>query len=291
MQEPSLLAGGNLPEAFEVRVRGRMAVPQATIELHDYNFHGPQRAQFESSYGFLDLALSHRPGEPRGCYVDTPERIPRPMGDVIFIPANHGLRSEWGAGAQSSICCQFGAGDLDDPDDWTVDGLEASLDVRSPFIRDALLRLRHEIETPGFCSELMAETLCIQLSIELGRYFQAVQSVPADMTYRLSAGQLHRIEEMLERPGKPPSIAELSQECGFSSRHFFRVFRGSTGMTLSEFAAERRIVRAKEMLAARKPAIKEIAWRCGFETAAAFSAAFRRVTGVSPRDYRDQMVH
>jgi len=32
--------------------------------------------------------------------------------------------------------------------------------------------------------------------------------------------------------------------------------------------------------------IKQVAWECGFETPAAFSAAFRRVTGYRPRDYR-----
>src|SRR3546814_7646747 len=57
------------------------------------------------------------------------------------------------------------------------------------------------------------------------------------------------------------------------------------------FAAERRIARAKALLAERSssergPAIKEIAYRCGFETAAAFSVAFRRATGVTPRQYR-----
>jgi AraC family transcriptional regulator len=67
------------------------------------------------------------------------------------------------------------------------------------------------------------------------------------------------------------------------------MFRATTGRTLSDFAAERRIVRAKALLAGRKPAIKQIAHRCGFETAAAFSAAFRRATGVSPREFREQM--
>ncbi len=43
-----LLAGGKLPDAFEVNVRGHMELPQATIELHDYNFGRPQRASAAS---------------------------------------------------------------------------------------------------------------------------------------------------------------------------------------------------------------------------------------------------
>jgi AraC family transcriptional regulator len=288
MLEESLLASEALPEAFECRVRGRMVLPLATVELHEYRFGRPQQALFESSYGFLDLALSRRPGAPRGRYVETPDRAPSPMGDVIFIPARHGLRSEWGAGSQRSICCGFDTLALDDSDGWNPDKLGASLDVRSPFMRDALRRLARELESPGFCSELMAEALCTQLSVELSRYFRAIRSEAEPPRGRLSPAQLRRIEEMLAEPGKPPSVAVLARACGLSARHFFRIFRASTGMTLSEFAAESRIGRAKSLLADGQQPIKQIAYRCGFETQAAFSAAFRRLAGVTPRDYRRQ---
>lgn len=281
-----LLAGGKLPDAFEVNVRGHMELPQATIELHDYNFGRPQRARFESAHSFLDLALSHRPGTPRGSYVGAPGRGARPLGDVIFIPANHGLQSEWGAGRQSSVCCAFGDLAYGEPDDWTPDWLDASLDVRSPFVRNAMLCLATELETPGFGSELMAEALCLQISVELARYFHGPKARFNETQCRLRPAELRKIEEILEKPGKQASISELAAECGFSSRHFFRIFRATTGMTLSEFAANRKIERAKALLSARKPAIKEIAWRCGFETAAAFSVAFRRGTNLTPRAYR-----
>ncbi|MDB5737520.1 MAG: AraC family transcriptional regulator [Sphingomonas bacterium] len=286
MLQGSMLEGAAFPEAFECRVRGRMALPHATLELHDYRFGRPQQAVFESHHAFLDLALSHRPGDPQGRY--GAERS-RPMGDVIFIPAEHRLSSEWGAGAQSSICCQFEVPPPDDRTGWTPDELDASLDVRSPFVREALLRLAREIEQPGFGSELMAEALCTQLAIELGRYFRATRSTEEETGGRLSAAQLRHIEERLETPGRPPSIAELALECGLSTRHFFRIFKATTGTTLTDFATERRVVRARSLLADRGPAIKQVAWQCGFETAAAFSAAFRRATGISPRAYRRHM--
>ncbi len=289
MQE-SVLEQAEWPEAFECRVRGRMVLPRATVEIHDYRFGRPQRALFRSDHAFLDLAISHRPGEARGRYVEARERVTRPMGDVIFIPAGHSLSSEWGAGAQHSVCCRLDSAGPDERDGWTTDELAASLDVRSPFVREALMRLEREIEQPGFGSELMAEALCTQLSVELGRYFRAARGVERPGGGRLSGAQLRYIEERLEAPGPAPSIAELALECGLSTRHFFRMFRATTGKTLSEFAAERRLARARTMLSGRQPAIKQIAWQCGFETAAAFSAAFRRATGVSPRDYRHRMV-
>jgi len=290
MLEESLLAQDSLPEAFECHVRGRIVLPMATIELHDYRFGRPQHALFESPYGFLDLALSRRPGTPRGCYVEAPKLSPRPMGDVIFIPAGHGLRSEWGAGSQRSICCGFDMRALNECDDWSQDKLDASLDVRNPVLRATLQRLAQEVEAPGFCSELMAEALCLQLSVEISRHFRSIRPEAEAPHRRLSPAQLRRIEDMLAEPGKPPGVARLADSCGISTRHFFRVFRASTGMALSEFAAARRIGRAKSLLADGQQPIKQIAYRCGFETQAAFSAAFRRATGMSPRDYRHHTV-
>ncbi len=289
MLEESLLGAGALPEAFECRVRGRLTLPHATVELHDYRFRRPQMALFAQPRGFLDLAVSQRPGQATGRYL-AGDGGARPLGDLIFIPGGQALRSEWGAGAQSSICCRFAEG-VDDRQDWTVDELEASLDIRSPFVRDAMVRLAREIEAPGFASELMAEALCLQLGIELERYFRATPGRPEGHAGRLTAQQLRHIEQRLDGEGPPAGVAELALECGLSTRHFFRLFRATTGTTLSAFAAERRLARARAMLAAPRPPIKAIAWACGFETAAAFSAAFRRATGASPSDYRRQMLH
>src|SRR3546814_8519413 len=72
-----------------------------TCALPIYHFRQPQQALFDSPRGFLDLALTHRPGEARGSYVSAPGFSACPLGDIIFIPAHQGLRSQWGAGVQS----------------------------------------------------------------------------------------------------------------------------------------------------------------------------------------------
>src|SRR3546814_17564850 len=97
-----------------------METPLAIVELHHYHFRQPQQALFDSPRGFLDLALTHRPGEARGSYVSAPGFSACPLGDIIFIPAHQGLRSQWGAGVQSSVCCQFNEPRADgrDDEDW-----------------------------------------------------------------------------------------------------------------------------------------------------------------------------
>src|SRR3546814_2641477 len=77
----SLLNNVTLPESFEYRVEGRIETPLAIVELHQYHFRQPQQALFDSPRGFLDLALTHRPGEARGSYVSAPGFSACPLGD------------------------------------------------------------------------------------------------------------------------------------------------------------------------------------------------------------------
>lgn len=269
-------------------VTGRMALPQATVEIHQYRFHGPQEGVFCSPKSFLDLALSPRPGIPLGSYAGT-AMARRPLGEVLFIPAGRGLETEWGEGEQRSICCGFD--DLFGGEEgFTADELESSLDVRSAYVRAAMLRLVREIENPGFCSEMLAQAIWTEIGIELSRYIRR-STTSAPTSYRLTPAQLRAIEALIEQPGKLPPVAEFAKICDLSTRHFFRMFRASTDTTLAHHAATRRIERAKQLLADSRRPVKEIAWRCGFDTPAAFSAAFRKSVGMTPKQFRQTILH
>ncbi|MBA2933712.1 helix-turn-helix transcriptional regulator [Sphingomonas sp. CGMCC 1.13654] len=284
----------DVPEttAMECRVSGRIALERATVEIHHYRFRGPQGGVFRSRRGFLDLALSPRPGTPQGAYPAIAGSAPQPLGDIIFIPANQELETEWGEGEQTSVCCAFDRVDVDG-EGHILDSaaLEASLDVRNVYVRDALQRLAREIENPGLCSALLAEAIWTELAIELHRYLMRPREASPGSLSRLSTTQLRRIDEMIDRPGRLPTIAELAKLCDVSTRHFFRIFRASTGRTLAGYATEKRIDRAKQLLSSPRPAVKEVAWRCGFETPAAFSAAFRRSVGITPMEFRQSRKH
>ncbi|ARS26860.1 helix-turn-helix domain-containing protein [Sphingomonas sp. KC8] len=282
----------SLPSSIRCEVQGRIALPQAVIELHDYQFDEPQRAIFKSPRSFLDLALSRRPGDARGGYVDLPGFAARPLGDIIFIPAGHAVATEWGAGRQQSICCGFEGGRPDDEDDLFASAeLEACLDIRSPFIRDAMVRLAREVRDPGFCSDLLVGAMWIEIAVELGRHLRRSRHREEEDRARLSAAKLRLVDDWIAQPGAMPAVSELADACGMSARHFFRMFKASTGMTLSDYAAAMRLDRAKALLATDRLAIKVIAWECGFGTAAAFSAAFRRAVGVTPHEYRRSAIH
>ena len=68
--------------------------------------------------------------------------------------------------------------------------------------------------------------------------------------------------------------------------HLARVFRNTTGTTLSRRLIEFRINRAKQLLLESSLPISEISLQVGYTSFSHFAQIFRQETGVSPGDYR-----
>ena len=71
-----------------------------------------------------------------------------------------------------------------------------------------------------------------------------------------------------------------------SPYHFARAFKQSFGQSPHRYHVGRRIERAKALLAGQTQSITEIAQTIGFAETSSFSSAFRKLTGLSPREYR-----
>lgn len=76
-------------------------------------------------------------------------------------------------------------------------------------------------------------------------------------------------------------LTELVARAGTSLRTISRLFPVETGLTFKAWRQRARIVHAMDRLA-RGQTIASVASACGFASTAAFSYAFRQVTGVTP---------
>ncbi len=83
----------------------------------------------------------------------------------------------------------------------------------------------------------------------------------------------------------PEKLAELT--C-MSYSKFRKIFREYTGFAPSQYIQEVRINMAKEMLTNTSKSIKEIAFELGYENKDYFFTVFRKVTGMTPVNYRKQ---
>jgi AraC family transcriptional regulator len=120
----------------------------------------------------------------------------------------------------------------------------------------------------------------------------AVRHRPVQL-YRggLGSARLRRIKEFVHAKMEDDlSLDEMAQSVGLSTAHFARMFRKSTGETPHQFVLRRRLERAKAMLCAPEARVLDVAVACGFKTQQHFAQVFRDVWGVSPTEYRQDLV-
>lgn len=83
------------------------------------------------------------------------------------------------------------------------------------------------------------------------------------------------------------TIGMLAEFCGVSPTTFKNCFRTVYGKPVHTWLTERRAARAATLLKnSPEMSIGDIAFRVGYENAGKFSAVFRRIYGITPREYR-----
>jgi AraC family transcriptional regulator len=107
----------------------------------------------------------------------------------------------------------------------------------------------------------------------------------------LGSARLRRIRELVRAKIEDDlSLGEMAESVGLSTAHFARMFRKSTGETPHQFVLRHRLERAKAMLRAADARVLDVAVACGFKTQQHFAQVFRGVCGVSPTEYRQDIV-
>lgn len=91
---------------------------------------------------------------------------------------------------------------------------------------------------------------------------------------------------IMERPGVAISVATLARSAGLSPSRFAARFREAVGQSPIEFATRWRMDLAARWLVETDWSVGEIADRVGYESPAAFSRAFSRLAGQSPKSWR-----
>lgn len=82
------------------------------------------------------------------------------------------------------------------------------------------------------------------------------------------------------------SLDDLAAVVSLSRFHFATAFRLATGRTPHDWLVGERIAHAQVLLANAERPVTEIALAVGYATPSSFAAAFRKVTGATPSEYR-----
>jgi AraC family transcriptional regulator len=152
---------------------------------------------------------------------------------------------------------------------------------------ETALKLKSLVENRGSMHQQYAEALGIVLTHELVR-------INGDGGFRgpvsrggLAPWQQKRVAAYIEeRVADNIPLATLAELARLSPYHFSRSFKHSFGMPPHRYHANRRIERAKQLLANRELSVTAIALDVGFSETSTFTAAFHRLTGQTPSCYR-----
>lgn len=275
----------------QMRFEGHLEGDDYDLVLPDMNWQSYGEGSFQSDSAVLILNLS--PVHLLKCRYQNRQVAKnfQNAGDLMFVLPGETLDCKWKPGKQRTISCSFNTERIFSLAgcDWNWSDVDPSdtIDVQNQYIAMCLRRLSEEVRNPGFATELQIECTLTFIALELFRHFSESYKSTRPDKHQLTGAQIERIKDMLNESEKTPSLMELAEACDVPARNLSKMFINTTGYTLRKYLAEERLQKAQRLLIKEQDLlIKQVAIMSGFESPTAFTATFRRSTGLTPQEFR-----
>jgi AraC family transcriptional regulator len=213
-------------------------------------------------------------------------------GEILIIPAGVSYWSFWQQEAEFSllgISPQF----LEQVAQESVNAnrieLIPKLVVTDPLIQQIALALQSDLLAEQPIGHLFGDSLATALAAQLLQHHSVWRTQLSSDRGGLPNYRLHQAIEFMEAHlDQSFTLAQLADALGMSLYHFCRQFKQSTGVAPHQYITRRRIEQAKQLLCYSQLSITDIALQVGFATPSAFTRLFHRITGTTPKGYRNQ---
>jgi AraC family transcriptional regulator len=257
--------------------------------------YSSEYTMYPMDHYLLSLPITPRPRGAWARYEATNERVA--MGEVMLFPpgfVQHGSLLPW-TGVRKDICCIFPKSSFEKlmpgAVEWSEPNLCETVNLRNANIRLAIQRLGHEAVSPGLASAIVMDSLASLIAIDLQRHFWRGRMPSGAPSHTLEKHAIDTIDEFIHAHiFEEIYLHDLADLCGLSVRHFSRMFKLTTGVTVANYVAGKRLAVAQDMLRDTKMPIKLVASRVGFSNVSNFTTAFKRMSGVTPSTFRGQAV-
>lgn len=98
------------------------------------------------------------------------------------------------------------------------------------------------------------------------------------------------IEEVQYLKGNKPASLNfsdyLSQKTGYEYSYLSNLFSSETGQTIEQYIIAQKVEKVKEWLSYNELSLSEMAWRLSYSSAAHLSNQFKKVTGMTPGEFK-----
>jgi AraC-like DNA-binding protein len=154
-------------------------------------------------------------------------------------------------------------------------------------LRWCMERMRQELREPRPGGFLIAQQLAHMILVQALRLHLAdgLQGGVGWLFALADRQMAAAINAMHEDPAHRWTLQSLAERAGMSRTTFTLKFRETVGVSPMDYLTRWRMLRAGDRLANSSDPISAIARSLGYESESAFSTAFKRIMGCSPRQY------
>jgi len=160
-------------------------------------------------------------------------------------------------------------------------------------ILDFIERIRSELPGDSERSRLAIKTYLKMILLALVNHY-AEQGATREVLYHQQSN-VKRLAPLLEHVeqhyDEPIRVNDAARLCAMSDCCFMHLFKEVTGQSFVAYLNHFRVARAQALLAATDRAISEISLETGFCNQSYFGVIFRRITGMTPLEYRLRQRH
>ena len=256
------------------------------------NIYAPIQKRIECQYSApFNLLVMYVDGIRRdgATFIDgvAPSRLRNVANKLTFVPANHAY-NEWHE-ARTPMRISYLYVDpskLDRSRNGSTMMYAPKVFFDDSVVWGTATKLKSLIES-GKADQSYIDALIGVLSHELSRSDKELSRNSPVSRGGLASWQMRIVTQHIEEHvGDNVSLGTLAEIARLSESHLCRAFKQSFGVPPHEYHVQRRIEKAKALLAERNLSVTEVGFSLGYSHTSSFSVAFRKITGRSPREFR-----
>lgn len=156
------------------------------------------------------------------------------------------------------------------------------------FVEELLNSLLEEDADEKLGYEANIQAQVIRLIVYIARIIQGNLSKDFEHLSEMHKKVSEIVQYVNTSYSEPITLSVVADKFFISQYHLARIFKKATGFTFIEYLNSIRVKHAQKLLQETKWKVSRISNECGFGSISQFGRCFKKIYGVSPRQYKDR---